>query len=441
MDINKLAAKARKAQLMGKKDEYERLTKQIEEMRKTDVVVVSGLDDRGRMRTVASATEQVAQTEALGPKPAFQRKRRAPDRVDERGNRLGYFQRDLDDSKVDVRELAQRERLGTGSGDLDRNLARSIAANSKYSGMSLDEQFDSADHSMAQYESRDAKLKGHDRVEWERKQAVAAHQRHERVVANCYYCSSSPKFSRHLVVTTGVRAFLAVPSIHRVNEWHCLLVPMEHTVAMNEADENVQEEIDYFRKCLVKMYAKHNQRCIFMEHVVQRKKRHTVVHCVGVPADVYQQAPIHFKRALLEADEEWSAHKKLIDLGGGSTGKPKRSVRRAIPPNFPYFAVEFGLNDGGFAHVIEEEGLFSDLLGLETCCSMLEIPSQLVLRAKRAGLERERQRAAAFGKLWHPFNWTRVHLNKNKNNGSKRKHQAESSSGDDSQGAKRARTQ
>src|SRR5687767_6408773 len=56
------------------------------------------------------------------------------------------------------------------------------------------------------------------------------------------------------------------------------------------------------------------------------------------------------QKAIMEADEEWSVHKKLIDTTG-------RGVHRAVPPNFPYFSVDFG-DEGGYAHVIEDEAQF-----------------------------------------------------------------------------------
>jgi hypothetical protein len=40
-----------------------------------------------------------------------------------------------------------------------------------------------------------------------------------------------------------------------------------------------------------------------------------------------------------------------VDLSG-------KDVRRAVPKGLPYFAVDFGL-DPGFAHVIEDEKMFS----------------------------------------------------------------------------------
>ena len=56
------------------------------------------------------------------------------------------------------------------------------------------------------------------------------------------------------------------------------------------------------------------------------------------------------QKAIQESEKEWSQNKKLVDLS-------KKDVRHSIPKGFPYFSVNFGLQDG-FAHVIEDEQSF-----------------------------------------------------------------------------------
>lgn len=53
----------------------------------------------------------------------------------------------------------------------------------------------------------------------------------------------------------------------------------------------------------------------------------------------------------MECEKEWSDNLKLIDLS------KKSGVRKAIPKGFPYFSVNFGLQEG-YAHVIENADLF-----------------------------------------------------------------------------------
>lgn len=58
---------------------------------------------------------------------------------------------------------------------------------------------------------------------------------------------------------------------------------------------------------------------------------------VGIPVEeeVAEIVPMCFKRALLESDEEWSTHQKVLDTSS-------KSIRNTIPVGFPYFHVEWG---------------------------------------------------------------------------------------------------
>lgn len=71
------------------------------------------------------------------------------------------------------------------------------------------------------------------------------------------------------------------------------------------------------------------------------------------------------QKAITEADEEWSVNKKLVDT-------TDRGVHRSVPAGFPYFAVDFG-EDGGYAHVIEDESLFPKDFGKVACCARLQV--------------------------------------------------------------------
>jgi len=61
---------------------------------------------------------------------------------------------------------------------------------------------------------------------------------------------------------------------------------------------------------------------------------------------------MYFKKALSEADVQWSEHKKLI-----STVERRGDISRVIPGGFSYFHVDFR-GKGGYAHVIENAKKF-----------------------------------------------------------------------------------
>jgi len=52
--------------------------------------------------------------------------------------------------------------------------------------------------------------------------------------------------------------------------------------------------------------------------------------------NVHSYSHTHTQKAISEADEQWTTHKKLIDTRN-------KGVRKSVPPNFAYFHVEFGM--------------------------------------------------------------------------------------------------
>ncbi|XP_060035776.1 CWF19-like protein 2 isoform X2 [Erinaceus europaeus] len=203
-----------------------------------------------------------------------------------------------------------------------------------------------------------------------------------------------------LFMRMASKVYLCLPNFRSLTEGHCLIVPLQHHRAATLLDEDIWEEIQMFRKSLVKMFEDKGLDCIFLETNMSMKKQyHMVYECIPVPKEVGDMAPIYFKKAIMESDEEWSMNKKLIDLSS-------KDIRQSVPRGLPYFSVDFGLQ-GGFAHVIEDQYKFPHYFGKEIIGGMMDVEPRLWRKGIRENFEDQRKKALQFAQWWKPFDFTR----------------------------------
>jgi hypothetical protein len=71
-----------------------------------------------------------------------------------------------------------------------------------------------------------------------------------------------------------------------------LTMPRFKAYDSNAADKIAQN----FMKCLMKMFAKENKGVLFYETILSfKQQRHTVIECVPMPAEQFQDAPAYFR--------------------------------------------------------------------------------------------------------------------------------------------------
>lgn len=217
----------------------------------------------------------------------------------------------------------------------------------------------------------------------------------------CNFCFENPKRPRHLVVAIANFTYLMLPQWQPVVPGHCCILPMQHELATRSVDDNTWDEIRNFKKCLLMMFAKQERDVVFIETVMglAKQRKHCLVECIPLPPQVAKQAPLYFKKAIDEAEEEWSQHnaKKLIDTS-------EKGLRHSIPQDFPYFYVEFGLKKG-FVHVIDDESQFKASFGLNVIRGMLRLPAHG--RHKHDSIDTQKEAVTSFAREWDPFDWTK----------------------------------
>jgi hypothetical protein len=206
------------------------------------------------------------------------------------------------------------------------------------------------------------------------------------------YNMRSEAFRRELMVAMGEHVYLMlVPPQERLCWGHCLIVPVESVNSLTQCDERVWEEVRAFQSALERMCAAGPRPSdageavgiVYLETVpTVTRPHHTVLHAIPMELEVHEDLPIYFKKALSEVGSDWATHKKIVATHA------TRTIRQAVPPNFPYFHAEWAGGPyprGGMAHVIEDLRTFPRNFGQDILRGLLgQTPAAFGRRSRGA---------------------------------------------------------
>ncbi|KAI2656484.1 CWF19-like protein 2 [Labeo rohita] len=401
-EMNKLGAKLVKAELMGNtalaeklKDQMEaaRRAKENRAQRKVQNKPVSAPTDAEKevvlFRTDPSGRAWPVKAPSQAQEPKGGRRKRKAIETHQDGERVRYFE---DDDGMNLQEMVRREKMSSAEDQnaLYSRMAAKVSMMGRTDGdnYTLDDMFVS---SAAQKERS-----GRDE-ERQRNKAVQETRRLAGQMEKCRHCFDSPELPKHLIVAV----YLCLPNCVSLTEGHCLIVPIQHHTAATGLDEDIWSEIQMFRRALVRMFESQELDCVFLEtHMNPKRHLHMVYECVPMPRELGDMAPIYFKKAIMESDEEWAMNKKVVDLSS-------KDIRQAVPRGLPYFSVDFGLQ-GGFAHVIENEQKFPHYFGKEILGGMLDLEPRRWRKPIRENFDDQRKKVLKFAQWWKEFDCTKT---------------------------------
>ncbi|XP_074996161.1 CWF19-like protein 2 isoform X2 [Calonectris borealis] len=402
-EMNRLGARIVKAELMGDMELASKLQAELENARKLretqgQIPAKSGREASSRQedeQVVLVRTDQsgrawpvTAPTEPQEPKGGRRKRQMVSTHINK--ERVRYFQ---DDDSMNLNDLVKNEKMRTAEdqNSLFMRMASKLMEKTDRDYYTLDDMFVSKAAKRA---------RSGEEEEIQRRKAIHEHQQLAARMEKCPYCFDSSELSKHLIIAIGSKVYLSLPSNQSLTEGHCLIAPLQHHTAATLLDEDIWEEIQMFRNVLVKMFEAKDLDCVFLETNMSMKKRyHMVYECIPLPKEVGEVAPIYFKKAIMESDEEWSVNKKLIDLSS-------KDIRKSVPKGLPYFSVDFGLQ-GGFAHVIEDQHKFPHYFGKEIIGGMLDLEPRLWRKGIRQNFEDQRKKVLQFAQWWKPYDFTK----------------------------------
>jgi hypothetical protein len=382
-----------------------------------ETIILPLVDAAGRAAPGAFGRESAATT-ASAADPSTTRIKRV-ERYDQDGQRKRYF---ADDDTIDLDTLVKRAKYGS-TDDIDATMARNIAKSAKFKETDLDADaeydwdagLDLADG--RHKASKDARRRGsatEEIAKKEKERQIREYTKFQSALDRCTLCFTSKLRRKHLTLAIGTVAYLALPSRGRMVPGHCQIIPAEHIASTRSTDESTWTEIRNFKKCLLQMFTAQGMDVIFIETALgvggntsggggQDAHAHAVVDCIPVPQDVFAKAPMYFRKAVDDATSEWAQHasKRMIDTS-------QKGLRGAIPPNFPYFHVEFGLGSG-FVHVIDNPREFDRDFGRSVMIGLLKLPEEdMHRRAKKESERLQMQWATEFRSQFDEYDWTKM---------------------------------
>uniref|UniRef100_A0A3Q3G0T0 CWF19-like protein 2 n=1 Tax=Labrus bergylta TaxID=56723 RepID=A0A3Q3G0T0_9LABR len=403
-EMNKLGAKLVKAEIMGNTAMVEKLKSQLDAAHKAKEIHANQQKQQETARSKQVEDQEVllfrtdqsgrawpvnAPSGSLEPHGGRRKKKAIETHVD--GERVRYFQ---DDDNVGLKEMVRREKMSTAQ---DQNALYSRMA-SKMMGKTDGDNYTLDDMFVSSAAQREGEGREEERM---RSKAIGESRRLAASMEKCHYCFSNQELPKHLIVAIGSKVYLSLPAGVSMTEGHCLICPLHHHCSATLLDEDVWSEMQLFRRTLVRMFESQELDCVFMEtHMNPRRRQHMVLECIPLPRELGDMAPIYFKKAIMECDEEWAMNKKVVDLSS-------KDIRQAVPRGLPYFAVDFGLQ-GGFAHVIENEQKFPHYFGKEVVGGMMDLEPRRWRKLIRENFDDQRKKVLQFAQWWKPYDCTKT---------------------------------
>uniref|UniRef100_A0A1A8HJ26 CWF19-like protein 2 n=1 Tax=Nothobranchius korthausae TaxID=1143690 RepID=A0A1A8HJ26_9TELE len=408
-EMNKLGSKLIKAEMMGNTAMIEKLKSQLEAAHKAKENHAARIKQHETAESKKAAGHSSEDQEVLlfrtdqsgrawpvkgpsGPQePHGGRRKKKPMETHVDGQRVRYFQ---DDDSIGLQEMVRREKMSSAQDQhaLYSRMAAKMMGKTDGDNYTLDDMFVS---SAAQ---REGEGREEERM---RSKAIAESRRLAASMDKCQHCFNSQDLQKHLIVAIGSKVYLSLPAGVSMAEGQCLICPLQHHCSATGLDEDIWSEMQLFRRALVRMFEAQELDCVFMEtHINPRRRQHMVLECIPLPRELGDMAPIYFKKAIMECDEEWAMNKKIVDLSS-------KDIRRAVPRGLPYFAVDFGLQ-GGFAHVIENEQKFPHYFGKEVVGGMMDLEPRRWRKPIRENFDDQRKKVLQFAQWWKPYDCTKT---------------------------------
>lgn len=171
-------------------------------------------------------------------------------------------------------------------------------------------------------------------------------------------------------------------------------------MSIREAPEEDYQEVRNYLKSMIQCFDKFDKSLLFIETAYGfDKSPHGRIEAFVIRNKDFKTAPSYFTKEINDMDGDWSTHRKIIYIK-----KDKGGLRKQIPENFPYFFVDFGLDDG-MAHIIEKEKEFDRKILYEIVATIMGKDMLESKSAKTVSRDELFRNKRNFIKEFEEFDW------------------------------------
>lgn len=142
----------------------------------------------------------------------------------------------------------------------------------------------------------------------------------------CWFCLASPEVEKHMVITLGDHAYLALAKGGLVDD-HLLLLPIGHIQCMAEAGPELKDEVERYKEALRRFYGDQGKCVVFFER--NYRTQHAQIQVVPLSSDrMHNLAPMFQKVA------------QMKNLQLNDVSDAQADVSQLVNEGAPYFFVE-----------------------------------------------------------------------------------------------------
>ncbi|KAG2832073.1 hypothetical protein JG687_00002341 [Phytophthora cactorum] len=226
----------------------------------------------------------------------------------------------------------------------------------------------------------------------------------------CWFCLSTPTLERHLIVSIGQEAYLAMPKGAICGD-HLLIVPIAHEDSTLKLSEDTWREMERFKAALRRYFASQDKELLVIDrNVATLGATHCHLQVVGVPKDKAGAARrifetegekyhVKFHELLQDADEKTDA--------ASSTGPLELLRQQTDGKSFLYAELPDG--HGGTTQLLHHvEGKHYVQFGRHSASCLLEMPRRANWKFCVVPKPEEEKLTQTFKSQWKPYDFTLV---------------------------------